>query len=223
MLTGWLDAAYDGIWVGICVVDALQPSDPQVIGPYRLLKRLGAGGMGQVFLGLSVGGRLVAVKVIRAELDYRPEFRARFRREIVAARQGKRPVHRPRSWMQTPDGRVPWLATAYVAGPSLAQAVMEHGPLPCRDQYWRWLPGWRRACLPSTRLALVHRDLKPSNVLLAEDGPRVIDFGISRAAEATSMTPRGLRHGFAWIHVPGTGRRPRYRAFPRHLQPGYTY
>jgi hypothetical protein len=193
MLTGWLDAARDGIWVGIYVVDALQPSDPQVIGPYRLLRRLGAGGMGQVFLGLSAGGRLVAVKVIRAELAADPEFRARFRREIVAARKVSGLFTASVVDADT-DGPVPWLATAYVAGPSLAQAVTEYGPLRA-GSVLALAAGLAESLSAIHAAGVVHRDLKPSNVLLAEDGPRVIDFGISRAAEATSMTRAGLVMG----------------------------
>jgi hypothetical protein len=193
MLTGWLDAAHDGIWVGICVVDALQSSDPQVIGPYRLLRRLGAGGMGQVFLGLSAGGRLVAVKVIRAELAADPEFRARFRREIVAARKVSGLFTASVVDADT-DGPVPWLATAYVAGPSLAQAVTEYGPLRA-GSVLALAAGLAESLSAIHAAGVVHRDLKPSNVLLAEDGPRVIDFGISRAAEATSMTRAGLVMG----------------------------
>jgi serine/threonine protein kinase len=176
--------------VGIGVVQELLPGDPQVIGPYPLLGQLGSGGMGRVFLGLSAGGRRVAVKVIRAELAADPEFRARFRREVAAARTV--------SGMFTAvvvdadvDAPAPWLATAYVAGPSLAQAVDTHGPLPAHSV--TALAGGFAGSLATIYAAgVVHRDLKPSNVLLADDGPRVIDFGISRAAEATSLTGTGL-------------------------------
>jgi eukaryotic-like serine/threonine-protein kinase len=174
-------------------MDALQPSDPQVIGPYRLLRRLGVGGMGQVFLGLSAGGRLVAVKVVRAELAADPEFRARFRREIVAARKVSGLFTASVVDADT-GGPVPWLATAYVAGPSLAQAVMEHGPLDARSVL-ALAAGLAESLTAIHAAGVVHRDLKPSNVLLAEDGPRVIDFGISRAAEATSMTRAGFVMG----------------------------
>jgi len=172
------------------VVQELLPGDPQVIGPYRLLGQLGSGGMGRVFLGLSAGGRHVAVKVIRAELAADPEFRARFRREVAAARTV--------SGMFTAvvvdadvDALAPWLATAYVAGPSLAQAVDAHGPLPA-DSVMALAAGLAESLATIHAAGVVHRDLKPSNVLLAEDGPRVIDFGISRAAEATSLTGTGL-------------------------------
>jgi serine/threonine protein kinase len=179
--------------VGIGVVRPLQPADPQVIGPYRLLGQLGSGGMGQVFLGLSAGGRLVAVKVIRAELAADPEFRARFRREIIAA-------HKVSGLFTAAvvdadvDGLVPWLATAYVAGPSLAQAVSEHGPLPAASVL-ALAAGLAESLTAIHAAGVVHRDLKPSNVLLAVDGPRVIDFGISRAAEATSLTRAGFVMG----------------------------
>jgi serine/threonine protein kinase len=179
--------------VGIGVVRPLQPADPQVIGPYRLLGQLGGGGMGQVFLGLSAGGRLVAVKIIRAELAADPEFRARFRREIAAA-------HKVSGLFTAAvvdadvDGPVPWLATAYVAGPSLAQAVSEHGPLPAASVL-ALAAGLAESLTAIHAAGVVHRDLKPSNVLLAVDGPRVIDFGISRAAEATSLTRAGFVMG----------------------------
>src|ERR1700684_1277834 len=107
----------------------LEPGDPQVIGPYRLRSRLGHGGMGQVFLGTSAGGRLVAVKVVRSDLATDPEFRARFRREVAVARPVSAQFTAPVIDADI-DGAVPWLATAYVSGPSLADAVVEHGPLP---------------------------------------------------------------------------------------------
>jgi len=110
----------------------LQPGDPQLIGPYRLTGRLGSGGMGHVYLGLSPGGRAVAVKVIRADLAEDPEFRARFRREIAVARKVSSLYTAPVIDADV-DGEVPWLATAYVPGPSLADAVRDHGPLPSRS------------------------------------------------------------------------------------------
>ena len=178
----------------------LQPADLDVIGPYRLLGQLGGGGMGQVFLGLSAGGRLVAVKVIRAELAADPEFRARFRREVAAARKV--------SGLFTAavvdadlDRPVPWLATAYVAGPSLAQAVTDHGPLPAASVL-ALAAGLAESLTAIHAAGVVHRDLKPSNVLLAGDGPRVIDFGISHAAEATSLTRAGFVMGSAGFMSP---------------------
>jgi serine/threonine protein kinase len=161
----------------------LQPEDPREIGPYRLLGQLGSGGMGQVFLGMSAGGRPIAVKVIRTELATDPDFRARFRREVAAAQKV--------SGLFTAlvvdadlDCPMPWLATAYVAGPSLTEAVRGHGPLPVRSVL-ALTAGLAEGLGAIHAAGVVHRDLKPANVLLAEDGPRVIDFGISEAAEAS--------------------------------------
>ena len=168
----------------------LQPGDPLVIGPYRLLGQLGSGGMGRVFLGLSAGGRHVAVKVIRPELAANPEFRARFQREVAVARTVSGMFTAVVVDADT-DAPAPWLATAYVAGPSLAQAVEARGPLSA-DAVLTLAAGLAESLAAIHAAGLVHRDLKPSNVLLAEDGPRVIDFGISRAAEATSLTSTGL-------------------------------
>ena len=162
----------------------LQPEDPRQIGPYQLLGQLGRGGMGQVFLGMSAGGRPIAVKIIRTELATDPEFRARFRQEIAAARKV--------SGLFTAlvvdadlDSPMPWLATAYVAGPSLSEAVRQHGPLPVRTLL-ALTAGLAESLNAIHAAGVVHGDLKPSNVLLAEDGPRVIDFGIAQAAEASA-------------------------------------
>ena len=168
----------------------LQPGDPQLIGPYRLRGRLGAGGMGQVFLGLSAGGRPVAVKVIGAHLATDPEFRERFRREIEVARKVSGVYTSPVIDADV-DGLMPWLATAYVEGPSLADAVQEHGPLPA-ESVLALARGLAEGLKAIHAAGVVHRDLKPANVLLASDGPRVIDFGISRAAEASALTRTGL-------------------------------
>ena len=168
----------------------LQPEDPQRVGPYRLRGRLGAGGMGQVYLGLSPGGRQVAVKVIRADLAEDAEFRARFRREIAVARTVSGLFTAPVIDADV-DGPVPWLATAYVRGPSLAEAVSEHGPLPAASVL-ALARGLAEGLSAIHAAGVVHRDLKPANVLLAEDGPRVIDFGISRAVEASAFTHTGL-------------------------------
>ena len=178
---------------GVAMVEGLRAGDPQSIGPYRLLGRLGAGGMGQVFLGRSAGGRLVAVKVIRPELAGEPRFRARFAREVAAARTVCGLFTAPVADADV-KGPVPWLATAYVAGPSLADAVDAQGPLPAASVLT--LAAGLAEGLEAIHAAdLVHRDLKPSNVLLAEDGPRVIDFGISRAAEASVLTQTGTLMG----------------------------
>ena len=111
------------------MAEDLLPSDPASIGPYRLIRRLGTGGMGQVFLASSPGGRLVAVKVIRPELAADPGFRSRFEREVRAARSVSGMFTAPVVDADT-DGQPPWLATAFVPGPSLADAVAEFGPLP---------------------------------------------------------------------------------------------
>src|ERR1700683_3752019 len=168
------------------LVAGLQPADPREIGPYRLLGKLGSGGREHVFLGMSAGGRPIAVKVIREELADDPQFRSRFRREVAAARMV--------SGLFTAlvvdadlDGAVPGLATAYVPGPSLTDAVRQHGPFPARTLL-ALAAGLAESLNAIHAAGVVHRDLKPSNVLLAEDGPRVIDFGISEAAEASALT-----------------------------------
>ena len=172
------------------MVRELQPEDPQVIGPYRLRGRLGRGGMGVVFLGISADGRLVAVKVVRADLATDPEFRARFRREVAVARTVSGQFTAPVIDADI-DGPTPWLATAYVPGPSLADAVSEHGPLPV-SSVLRLAAGLAEGLSAIHSAGVVHRDLKPANVLLAEDGPRVIDFGISLAAAASPLTRMGF-------------------------------
>jgi serine/threonine protein kinase len=175
---------------GVAVGEDPQTGDPQRLGPYRLVRVLGSGGMGKVFLGRSAGGRPVAVKVIRADLAADPEFRARFQREVAAARKVNG-LYTALVVDADVDGPVPWLATAYVAGPSLADAVARHGPLPVASV--RVLAAGLAEGLGAIHaVGLVHRDLKPSNVLLAYDGPRVIDFGISRATEASALTQTGL-------------------------------
>ncbi len=171
----------------------LQPEDPQLIGPYRLRGRLGAGGMGRVFLGVSAGGRSVAVKVIRADLATDPEFRERFRREVDVARRVSGLFTAPVIDADL-DGPVPWLATAYVKGLSLAEAVSSHGPLPT-GSVLALAAGLAEGLNAIHAAGVVHRDLKPSNVLLADDGPRVIDFGISRAMEASVLTQSGTVMG----------------------------
>jgi serine/threonine protein kinase len=176
--------------VGFGVVRALQPRDPRLIGPYRLVGQLGAGGMGRVFLGMSAGGRPVAVKIIRAELAADPEFRTRFRREVTAARRVNG-LFTALVVDADVDAAVPWLATAFVPAPSLAETVNESGPLSPRGVL-SLAAGLAEGLVAIHSVGVVHGDLKPSNVLLAEDGPRVIDFGISQAAGAAPVTPTGL-------------------------------
>jgi len=156
--------------------------------------------MGRVFVGRSAGGRLVAVKVIRDELAGDPDFRVRFSREVAAAKSVSGLFTAPVVDADV-DGPVPWLATAYVAGPSLAEAVRDHGPLPVASVL-ALAAGLAEGLSAVHAAGLVHRDLKPSNVLLAEDGPRLIDFGISRAAEASSLTRSGVVVGSAGFMSP---------------------
>jgi len=179
-------------WGGGMVLE-LRAGDPRLIGSYRLVGRLDSGGMGTVFLGRSVAGRLVAVKVIRDDLAEDPEFRARFRREVAAARKVSGLFTAPVVDADL-DAPVPFLVTAYIAGLSLADAVSRHGPLPAASVL-SLAAGLAEGLVAIHSAGVVHRDLKPSNVLLAEDGPRVIDFGISRAAEASTVTRPGLAFG----------------------------
>jgi len=167
-------------------VKPLRSEDPRQVGRYQLLGRLGAGGMGEVFLGQSPGGRLVAVKLIRGELAADREFRVRFAREVAAARHVSGMFTAPVVDADL-DAPRPWLVTAYVPGPSLAEAVDTQGPLPL-SSVLTLAAGLAEGLEAIHAESMVHRDLKPSNVLLASDGPRIIDFGISRAADATALT-----------------------------------
>jgi eukaryotic-like serine/threonine-protein kinase len=170
-------------------MDGLHATDPRQVGRYSLLGRLGSGGMGQVFLGRSPGGRYVAVKLIRAELAQDADFRTRFAREVAAARRVSGIFTAPVVDADANCDR-PWLVTAYVPGPSLADLVQDQGPMPARSVLD--LAGGVAEGLAAIHAAgVVHRDLKPSNILLAPDGPRIIDFGISRPADATSLTRTG--------------------------------
>ncbi|MFF9576782.1 ABC transporter substrate-binding protein [Streptomyces rubiginosohelvolus] len=174
----------------------LTSEDPRAVGPYRTLVRLGAGGMGVVYLARSAGGSLAAVKVIRAEHAADPGFRARFRREAEAAARITGPWVVPVLGADT-EAREPWLATAFVPGPSLAQVVAAGGPLP--PVTVRALGSRLAEALAAVHEAgLIHRDVKPGNVLLALDGPRLIDFGIARHEGATALTATG-----AVIGTPG--------------------
>ncbi|MEU3663609.1 serine/threonine-protein kinase [Streptomyces sp. NPDC032940] len=167
----------------------LDVDEPTVVGPYRLLGRLGSGGMGRVYLGRSAGGRTVAVKIVHPHFALDEEFRARFRREVEAARRVGGAWTAP-VLDADPEARVPWVATAYAAGPSLTAAVADGGPLPAHSV--RALgAGLGEALTAVHELGLVHRDVKPSNVLLTLDGPLLIDFGIARATGGTSRTESG--------------------------------
>ncbi|KKZ72518.1 bifunctional serine/threonine-protein kinase/ABC transporter substrate-binding protein [Streptomyces showdoensis] len=164
----------------------LLPSDPSALAGYRLLGRLGAGGMGVVYLGRTDTGELAAVKVTHADQADQADFRARFRREVEAARRVVSPWAVPVTGAD-PDAPEPWMATAFVPGPSLGEAVRAHGPLPERSV--RILGGSIARALAAVHAAgIVHRDVKPGNILLAIDGPRLIDFGIARATGETGLT-----------------------------------
>ncbi len=167
----------------------LEAGEPRTIGAYRLLGRLGAGGMGRVYLGRSAGGRTVAVKIVHPHFAADEEFRARFRREVEAARRVGGEWTAP-VLDADPDAPVPWVATGYVAGPSLDRALAAHGPLP--EASVRAVgAGLARALVAVHGLGLVHRDVKPSNVMLTLDGPRLIDFGIARATWGSPRTESG--------------------------------
>ncbi|MFI8850804.1 protein kinase [Streptomyces sp. NPDC053499] len=149
--------------------------------------------MGKVFLGRSPGGRAMAVKIVHPHLAAQTEFRRRFRVEVTAARAVSGAFTAP-VVAADPDDDAPWIATVYIPGPSLADAVAAAGPLP-EDALWPLAAGLVEALQAIHREGLLHRDLKPSNVLLAADGPRVIDFGISRAMDSTALTGAGTTIG----------------------------
>ncbi|KAF3468539.1 serine/threonine-protein kinase [Streptomyces sp. Tu 3180] len=181
-------------------MEGLEPTDPQQVSRYRISALLGTGGMGRVFLGRSPSGRLVAVKVVRPELAEDPGFRRRFAREVAAARKVTG-FFTAAVVDADPDGSPPWLATAYVPGMALDQAVAAHGPWPTESV--RALGAGLAEALEAIHAAgLVHRDLKPSNVLIAPDGPRVVDFGISVATESTSLTRAGTILGTPGFMAP---------------------
>ncbi|MCF3124770.1 serine/threonine protein kinase, partial [Streptomyces arenae] len=181
-------------------MEKLGPGDPQRIGAYRLLARLGAGGMGQVYLARSGRGRTVAVKLVRQELAEQEEFRNRFRQEVRSARQVGGAWTAPVLDADT-EAVIPWVATGYVAGPSL-QSVVSHGHGPLPERSVTVLAAGLAGALKDIHAAgIVHRDLKPSNVLITIDGPRVIDFGIARALE--TVTDGGLTRTGALVGSPG--------------------
>ncbi|MCX4907942.1 serine/threonine-protein kinase [Streptomyces sp. NBC_00878] len=171
-------------------METLQPDDPRELGSYRLLRRLGAGGMGRVYLARSPGGRTVAVKVVRQDLAADVDFRRRFQHEVEIARAVSGRYTAP-VVDAAPDAALPWLATSYVLGPDLTDLVEAHGAL--AEHTVRALGAGLAAALQEIHaVGLIHRDLKPSNVLLAADGPRVIDFGIARAVDGNRMTQTGV-------------------------------
>jgi DivIVA domain-containing protein len=175
------------------VAGPLMPGDPAQVGKYKLSGRLGAGGMGSVFLGTSPGRRRVAVKILHSDLASDRQFRSRFAREVAAARQVSG-FYTAAVVDADPAASPPWLVTAYIQGPPLAASVAEHGrlcPLEVQDLGAALAEGLEAI----HECGLVHRDLKPSNIILAEDGPRIIDFGLARDGAATSLTLAGTLLG----------------------------
>jgi eukaryotic-like serine/threonine-protein kinase len=185
----------------------LSAGDPKTMGDYQLLDRLGAGGMGVVYLARSASGRQVAVKVVHAQFAEDEEFRTRFRQEVAAARRVSGAFTAP-VVDADPEAERPWMATLYVPGPTLAERLTHHGPLNAAELRQLAL-GLAEALHDIHRVGVVHRDLKPANVLMADDGPRVIDFGISRAADNQALTVTGRVMGTPPFMSPEQLSRPR--------------
>ncbi|MGW5692123.1 protein kinase domain-containing protein [Streptomyces asiaticus] len=184
-----------------------EAEDPEYAGQYQLEARLGSGGMGVVHLARSPSGRRLAVKVVHAGLAEDPEFRARFRQEVAAARRVSGAFTAP-VVDADPEGPRPWMATLYIPGPTLAEHVKRSGPL-APDETVRLAAGLAEALRDIHRAGVVHRDLKPSNVLLASDGPKVIDFGISRPSDSELRTETGKLIGTPPFMAPEQFQRPR--------------
>ncbi|MFJ9818423.1 protein kinase [Streptomyces sp. NPDC101151] len=179
-------------------VQPAHPGDPSGIGPYRIIGRLGSGGMGTVHAGLTVDGLRVAVKVIHSAQAQDPEFRARFRREVQLSARVQGPFLVP-LLAADPEAAAPWLATAYAPGPTLSQHLAQHGPLTGGTLY-ALATGTAQALAAIHEAGVVHRDVKPQNVILTPAGPRVLDFGIAHAADGTSVTRTGVLTGTpGWI------------------------
>ncbi|WP_329036529.1 protein kinase [Streptomyces sp. NBC_01725] len=174
-------------------MDELRPQDPARIGVWQILARLGAGGMGQVYLGRSPGGRLVAVKVIRDEISDHPESLARFRRE-AATMETVRSPYTAQLIEASLDASPYWLATEYVPGPTLRGAVTGSGPFP-PESALRLFAALAEGLATVHVHGVTHRDLKPQNVILAPQGPQLIDFGIARGLEQTLLTQVGMAPG----------------------------
>ncbi|AZS73429.1 serine/threonine protein kinase [Streptomyces lydicus] len=180
---------------------------PEYAGQYRLEARLGSGGMGVVHLARSSSGLLLAVKVIHAEFAQDPEFRGRFRQEVAAARRVSGAFTAP-VVDADPDAERPWMATLHIPGPTLSDHVKRNGPLAV-DEVRRLASGLAEALRDIHRAGVVHRDLKPGNVLLATDGPKVIDFGISRPSDSEMRTETGKLIGTPPFMAPEQFQRPR--------------
>ncbi|MEU3889662.1 serine/threonine-protein kinase [Streptomyces sp. NPDC029041] len=180
---------------------------PEHAGHYRLESRLGSGGMGVVHLAWSTSGMKLAVKVVHAQFAKDPDFRGRFRQEVAAARRVSGAFTAP-VVDADPDGARPWMATQYIAGPTLSDHVKRNGPME-PAQLRRLMAGLAEALRDIHRAGVVHRDLKPSNVLLADDGPKVIDFGISRPVDSELRTETGRLIGTPPFMAPEQFRRPR--------------
>ncbi|MFH9967335.1 serine/threonine-protein kinase [Streptomyces mirabilis] len=179
-------------------VQPARPGDPSHIGPYRIVGRLGAGGMGIVHAGVASDGTRVAVKVIHSEQAQDPEFRARFRREVELSSRVTGP-HLVPLLAADPQAQTPWLATAYVPGSTLNQHVLAHGPL-AEGSTYAFAAATAQALAAIHTVGVVHRDVKPQNVLLTPAGPRVLDFGIAHTAGGTSITRTGIMTGTpGWI------------------------
>lgn len=180
---------------------------PEYAGQYHLESCLGSGGMGVVHLARSTSGLKLAVKVVHAEFAKDPEFRGRFRQEVAAARRVSGAFTAPVVDADPEAGR-PWMATLFIPGPTLSEHVKRNGPMPAA-QVRRLMAGLAEALRDIHRVGVVHRDLKPSNVLLAEDGPKVIDFGISRPKDSELRTETGKLIGTPPFMAPEQFRRPR--------------
>ncbi|MGC9378137.1 serine/threonine-protein kinase [Streptomyces sp. MH13] len=170
------------------------------VGDYVIERRLGTGGMGSVFLGRSRSGRAVAIKVVKSEYAADPRFRQRFRKEVEAARKVGG-FHTAAVVDADPDAPQPWMASAYIKGPTLADEVARNGPLD-EDRLWALAASLAEALETIHSCGLVHRDLKPGNIILADDGPRVLDFGIARALEGTQLTHDGSVIGSSGFIAP---------------------